>query len=419
MGASMLTYREALVFLLCLIGMCVLPREGQAQASKTCPVYEAIEPAIKSDRELRNIPLERLKDRICNEPRLRKLVLQKESDRAITHTQITSADRPPRRVTSALTDPPVNSAHIVPAPQPQYAQEYGQRFYARQNNLDAFYYLYPSLPLPNPADTTSFASASKASGASFSWTENQLANTQAYNIQSYVGYVVARQLDLYAPPNSGSMPYVSKWAIAPWAYANGILNAPEKPTDKSALQFGGEAQVEISRLGPFAITDFRLAPYYQTDFRGQGDSQGFDLLIEPYNLDVLLGGADHSVLNGLAFFYWRVIGEMDVRHVNDPGLSNMLPNTQYAWMGGNLLLKTTLFPDSDNIYIANRINLTMTAQGFDSVAARSNLYNLIAEIAYNLDPAGNSSVSFQYSHGTDKSTLLFSDQYKVQLNFKM
>jgi hypothetical protein len=314
---------------------------------------------------------------------------------------------------------------VTPGPQPgtaEYVQEYGQRLFIRQNNLDAFYFLYPSVPNPNPtasgAVDTGPASASKASGASVSWTDDTIKHTEVLNIQGYAGYVVARQLDLAAPGND-STPYVSKWAIGPWVYANGILNDPAKTTDRSALQFGGELQAEVSGLGPFAITDIRAAPYYQTDFRGLGNIQGIDALLEPYNIGWFLGGADHAILNDFVFFYWRAIGEVDFRNVDVPGLSNMRPHTDYAWLGGSLIFKGTLFPDSSIPELANRINLTFTAQWFDSVAAPSALHNYIAEIAYNLDVAGTSSVSFQYSNGTDKSTLVKANQYMVKLNYKM
>jgi hypothetical protein len=97
----------------------------------------------------------------------------------------------------------------------------------------------------------------------------------------------------------------------------------------------------------------------------------------------------------------------------------MLPNTQYAWLGGSLIFKGTLFPNSTIPELANRINLSFTAQWFESVAASSTLHDYIAQIAYNLDAAGTSSISFQYSTGTDKSTLLNDTQYKVGLNVKM
>jgi hypothetical protein len=184
------------------------------------------------------------------------------------------------------------------------------------------------------------------------------------------------------------------------------------------LQFGGEAQIEVSQLGPFAITDFRAAPYYQTDFSGLGNIFGVDALVEPYNPAWFLG-VGSQVLGGLAFFYWRAIGELDYRAVSHAGLSNMHSGTEYAWLGGNLIGKVTLFPNSTISELANRINLTFTAQWFDSVAASSTLQNYIAEIAYNLDQAGSSAISFQFSDGTDKATLVKAKTYKVQLNVKM
>jgi hypothetical protein len=394
------------------ISVSAMTARSEAQERVSCAaLYKALSGGDVGDSQLRKLPLDKLFQSCLQ--RMNHLSV------ALPVKPIKVDNAPPP---TALT--PSKPA----APQPgtaAYAQEYGQRFYVRQDNLDAFYYLYPSVTDPNPSTPTSpdstdtsASSANKASGGSISWTDDRLKNTQVFNVQSYVGYVVARQLDINAPDNSAA-PYISKWAIGPWLYADGIQNEPQKKTDRSAIQFGGEAQVEVSRIGPFAIVDFRAAPYYQTDFRGYGDIEGLDALVEPYNIDWFLGGADHAVLNDFAFIYWRMIGEVDARHVGDAGLSNMISNTDYAWLGGSLMVKATLFPNSTNSALANRINLSGTAQWFDDIDGRSILHDYVAEIAYNLNAAGSSSVSLQYSHGTDKATLVTADQLKLSLNFKM
>lgn len=427
------SYRFVGLLALSLLSSATATNKSLASQPRCVTLRSAIARTIEGDSELQKLHLEKVS---C--VTLRKLTGILNAGLQSTtapgpleaHGEPAAANRPtdlyyalrlPKALPLAETLPP------PPPPQPQpgtaqYAQEYGQRFFLRQNNLDAFYFLYPSVPSQSPAASgsadTGAASAAKASGASFSWTDNQLAHSQVFNTQSYAAVVVARQLDLDAPTPNWT-PYVSKWAIAPWIYANGVLNDPAKTTDKSALQFGGEAQVEVSRVGPFAITDVRVAPYYQTDFRGLASIQGIDALVEPYNLDWYLGGAYRNLLGNIAFFYWRAIGEFDARNVDAAGLTNMLPRTDYAWLGGNIIAKATLFPNSEIPELANRINLTFTAQWFDSVASPSTLHNFIAEIAYNLDVAGMSSVSFQYSNGTDKSTLVTANQYKLQLNVKM
>jgi hypothetical protein len=125
------------------------------------------------------------------------------------------------------------AADATPKPETaDYAQQNAQRFFIRQSSLDAFYYLYPS-------------STNQASGASISYTNDEIAKTQAISVQGYTAYVVARDLAIFVP-ESYTGPYLSKWAIAPFLSASGSLNEPVSPKEKSALQLGGEVQFEIS-----------------------------------------------------------------------------------------------------------------------------------------------------------------------------
>jgi hypothetical protein len=322
----------------------------------------------------------------------------------------------------ALSDKRPANAKMVPqkpvnnGPQhgtAEFAQENAPRFYIRQNALDSFYYLYPAVPSSNAS-----GAASKALGASVSYTNDQIAKTQTVSIQTYTAYVVARNLAIF-PPDNYTGPYVSKWAIAPWLSAAGILNEPPSPKEKSALQFGTDGQFEVSGLGPFDVQDFRLAPYLQTDFRGLGRIAGFDALWEPYNLGVLLGGADHAILNDFMFFYWRLIAETDVKHVENAGLSNLASHHDYAWVGGTLQAKMFLFPNSPDQNLASRIYLSESYQFFDNAASSQRIAQFVSEIGYNLNPDGSSSISLQYTNGTDKATLVNSRQYKAQFNYKM
>lgn len=297
-----------------------------------------------------------------------------------------------------------------------YAQENAQRFFVRQSALDSFYYLYPALPKDD--GTSSASSASKALGASVSYTNDEFAKTQVVTIQGYTSYVVARDLAIF-PPEGSTSPYISKWAIAPWLSASGTLNEPPSPKEKSALQFGGDVQFEVSHLGPFSVQDFRLAPYIQTDFRGLARIDGFDALWEPYLLSVLLGGADHAILNDFMFFYWRLIAEADIKHVDIAGETNFLSHHDYDWLGATLQAKISLFPNSPNQNLAGRIYLSESFAFFENAASPQRIEQFISEIGYNLSTDGSSSISLQYTNGTDKATLVNSRQYKAQFNYKM
>jgi hypothetical protein len=391
---------------------CGLAEQAEAPTKRACSSIDArtVE-LLKRDDKIAALRLEEMPcDTLQKLVRILKSSISEGPKKADKNSRAALLDTK----IAAVSSMPHKPGNDVPQPgTAEYAQQNAPRFYVRQNALDSFYYLYPAIPSSNAS-----GAASKALGASFSFTDDQIAKTQTTTIQAYSAYVVARNLAIF-PPDNYSGPYVSKWAIAPWLSAAGTLSEPRTPKEKSALQFGPDGQFEVSGLGPFDVQDFRLAPYVQTDFRGLGRIAGFDALWEPYYLGALLGGADHAILNDFMFFFWRFIAEADVKHVEAAGLSNLTPHADYAWLGGTLQAKVFLLPNSPDQNLASRIYLSASYQFFDNAASSRRIEQFISELGYNLSSDGSSSISLQYTNGTDKATLVNARQYKAQFNYKM
>jgi len=125
---------------------------------------------------------------------------------------------------------------IVAKPLDRLPDPCAQRLFVRADRLDNFFYAVN-------------AGYGNAKGASVSYTNDRIAKTQAVTIGGIVSYVLTNTACIDDPVPSA--PYVSGFALAPWVSANGTLNEPFKPTEKSALKTGFVVQIEAAYTGLF------------------------------------------------------------------------------------------------------------------------------------------------------------------------
>jgi len=292
-----------------------------------------------------------------------------------------------------------------------------QRLFLRRDRSDVFSFLVPCGPSDEP-------------GASGSLTRDSLAGTTKITPQGLLGYVVARDKD-------------SLYAFAPSIYANGTFADPFKAaTERSAVRGSFDSQFVVPNVG--GVDNYiDIAPYAQTDFRGIGRIAGVDAIWEPYYDPLHLGGRDDENYRELIGFYWRLEPELDILHVETPGLTNFTSRSNYEFLGGTAQARLVLFQNMPEVGpLCGRIYVNGTGQYFDNASTGSGLWNYSAEVGYFLgsgvapywrycvppdanghapqpsSSATSSSISFVYSNGTDKMTLVNQKQYKVQLNFR-
>ena len=290
-----------------------------------------------------------------------------------------------------------------------------QSLFLRRDRTDIFSFLSPCGPSDEP-------------GATISYTNNQLANTQSGSVQGLLGYVIARN--------------DAQYAFGPSVYVNGSWAEPFKPaTERSVIRTAFDTQF----LAPTGdVTNYiDIAPYVQTDFRGIGRMVGIDALWEPYDIALLLGGRDDEQARRLVGFYWRLQPEADILHVETAGLTNFVSDTNYEFLGGTTQARMVLFQNMPEVgeFLCGRVYVDGTAQYFDNAATGRGISNYTAEVGYFLGSgvapywrfcvppvdgkaplpsasATASSISFVYSNGTDKTTLQNQQQYKVQFSFR-
>jgi hypothetical protein len=311
-------------------------------------------------------------------------------------------------------------------------KEFNQNIYVRNSRLDAFYYLYPAE-----------LGSNGAKGANFTYSGDDLAGTKTLSIQAMVSYAFRHEFNDRSQDNSNPPLYVSAMAIAPFVFASGKLQNPQKKGESNALQFGLDTQFELAGGGIFSLQDVGVSPYYQTDFRGRGSMVGVDLLWEPYQIDWNLGGRLGQDAPKPVGFYWRTVGEADLKAVRRAGLSVFADDTNYAFLGGTLEGKAVLFENMPSVgpQLCGRVHLDSSYSYFWEAASGKAFRDFKAGISYDLSKTpssahclapdsnapkgggdasenGVTSIDFTYEDGTDKNTLERKKGYEVSLGFR-
>jgi hypothetical protein len=353
--------------------------------------------------------------------RLRAEIARREPDQVLYLTGKHLSE-----VTAAIGDkhqipPIVPAAAALPDP-----CALGQTFFIRRNALDTFQLgnEFRNDPLP----------VAKAKGASFSFTQDQLANTNTATINGRI-QAIAFAHDALSTCVDGKV--TNPWAtastsgvllgymIAPFIDMQGTAGSPRQKGETSALQGGIDMQLAIFRGPLFDHQYLTLTPYYQTDFRGLADIQGVTAAWTPILPDIHLGGRI-GVPDPYVDWFWQFQAAYDERHVTSPGVTG-LANRSYQWVGAVAQVHLMLFPDLSAMEPAwkapfpallSRFYINGVANYYHDADSGMNIHLFEAELGYNINTDGSSSISVKYDRGTDKDTLTRMQKYVVSLNYK-
>ncbi|MEX2697072.1 hypothetical protein [Rhizobium mongolense] len=286
-------------------------------------------------------------------------------------------------------------------PKPVAACDDRQQVFIRRNRLDNW--MFDLVPV------------SEAEGASISYTNDQQADENTLSIDGTIGVALWR--DPCRKPQDGSepgTPYFSAFAVVPWLSAHGTRSTGD--TESSDLRFGLEFQSELADIAPLNLSYFSVSPYYQTDFRGEANAFGVEAIWTPYWLEARLGG-NYIVNDDPLDWFWQFSGEADYLSVQDVGRTD-LTDDDYAWFGFTAKINLFPFSDSSNEALRDRVRLTGTMKHYWDVLSGEHISDYMAELAYNLDPSGSTSISLNYENGTRKETRTDVDQIELKLNYK-
>jgi len=230
---------------------------------------------------------------------------------------------------------------------------------------------------------------------------------------------------------------------AVWIYAKGTWDQPTKNIGEiSALELGPKAEFQISGTGenPY-INYLELAPYYQTDFYGRAQAEGFSASWTPVNANYFLGAVNPAYKPYLVDGFLELRAESAVLNVTDPGYTYLTRHT-YAWLGGAARAYLFLFPTGTGSwgpYLTDRVSLVGTVQSYWDANSSKVATMYSAALQYKLtcntkstgpsatpnqadkDPqscdGGSTSLSLQYNYGRDRDTLQVQQLLTTKLTF--
>lgn len=261
---------------------------------------------------------------------IRALIAQKEKEiialRKVLVEKTDPASRARKRALNQL-GMPTNPPPASPSPEKANPCE-PQRFFIRANSLDN--YLYKS------------GTADKAKGASISYNNNYINNSEILSVDGMVSYVVFANLCPSSPSNNSI--FWSGYVIAPFVQGNGSLTRPKVKNENSTLKIGITNQFELTNRASFFAPRqvFTIAPYAMTDYRGEAQAAGMNAYWDLYDPYFHLGGYVKGESTRNLGWFLQLRGEADIYNVNNIGLTQ-LSKTSYSWIGGTARLNMLFF----------------------------------------------------------------------------
>jgi hypothetical protein len=280
-------------------------------------------------------------------------------------------------------------------------------------------------------------------GASVSYSDDQISKSQSLTVKGFAGYSAYNwKSSNDRCGTNGGPAFLDGLGVGPFVQADGTFNQPTNANEKSALRFGVNTDFHLCDTLAFHQEDWNIMPYTQTDFRGRASINGFDALWEPENVTSHLGGRSDNYAPELIDGYFRIIGEANIFHVGDNGLTNFLPHTDYAFLGGTAEVRAVLFQNEPLMpqALCGTISMVGTARYLWDAVSRRPISLFGAELDYRLggkNPyavnckdspplgsqsnsgayAGITSFALSYNQGTDSVTFVKQNKYTASLKF--
>jgi hypothetical protein len=279
-----------------------------------------------------------------------------------------------RNARAAIPAAPVAAAKLAAAPPAGDGAPGDPFLMMRQDQYDQVSYVFP------------YEGYQILQGASFSYSDDFKAKSQSVSVKAFAGYSAynweATRAETGCASNRGPG-FLARYGFGPFLQANGTLSEPMSASERSALRAGFDAEAYFCDTAVFQQQDLQFLPYAQTDFRGRGSIGGFDALWEPYYINdgINLGGRLDVLTPKTVGYYFRLMGEANVFRVNDPGLTNFLPHTNYALIGGNAELRAVLFENDPSVGAAQRLcRCRWSSAAMNMQIARSYLWRAVSAV---------------------------------------
>jgi hypothetical protein len=275
-----------------------------------------------------------------------------------------------------------------------------QRLFIRRNKLDLGLPGFAKNPVPR----------SDAEGARVSYSRDGLTNETVWTLDGVASFVLAANADWEGQVYTRGVPMLTAYAIVPWIDVRRRTSSNPKAKQTDVTTIGIDSTFEIYG-GPLGgVSYLTLAPSIQTD--RQSDATIYNFTAKWQASGILGMGRWYNITPGLQFT-WRGGFEAIYQNVEKPG-SFQLPGSEFAWTGAWAQGKLRYMYNADYIFTLT----TTVSEHYDWVNHRS-AGLLSANLAYQIDPNGITSVSIEYRRGREWSTWSSFDLLTAGLNFKL
>lgn len=242
------------------------------------------------------------------------------------------------------------------------------------------------------------------SGAAITMANDLNGHQNVVSIEAAAGYLFRKNLPYREGYNPGTLALTAV-SFGPYIEANGDANSAES---RVAAGFVGQAEL---LGGLFDLQRYSLAPYYQTDFRGDSSIYGTAVTWQPYVLDWGLGSIRSA---GPLDVTWGLSFQGDYRYVADAGGTGLKADDDYGWLGAVISTKIWPFPDA----LDGRLFAELEYSYFYDILGGNDASLFQGGVGLNLDEEGNASLNAEYTNGRDYKTETEKNTIKTALKVK-
>jgi hypothetical protein len=252
--------------------------------------------------------------------------------------------------------------------------------------------------------------ASHDDPASFSFHNNGIADTWTASADISLAYAIAG-LALNGGTGGGSDSYIADSKLLVFGRLDGARNSGGTTTGFARAGLNYEAVLQPSG-GFLSYSVLDATPYFQTDLDGVSSGYGLDLAYTPAygpgNLNAIVRAPDQPTV-----FYTTAIIRVDGFYSDNPSNTALTQGDTYAWLGGDLGAGVQVYDGKRKL-----LDFSLGVEAYyDPVSGRDAVLGK-ASLELPLNKAGNASLTFSYSKGRPRQTMVDADLLKVGLGLK-
>lgn len=284
---------------------------------------------------------------------------------------------------------------------PEKKKSQNQKFFLRNNRLDIAVY-------------NSSIDRQAAKGASINYTHDAHNNNDEFRLDGIASWVIGRNTAVPRPKGvKKGDPYLSGYAVATWADFDYRSNRKNSKREIDKLIFGLDGQLEIFHESIFTTHYVTFSPSIHTDFDFEGRIYSGEVIWQPFNTKLNLGG--YKGYPNLGFGYTlQAKANGHYQFVDNAGKTTYIDGDNHLWLGGEVGATIWIAPETLKRRLFFKASLPIH---FDTIENHTAI-KINTSLNYNIDEAGFTALSADYENGEDYQTGQYEHTFKVGLKAK-